>query len=92
MISSVFLSGRLGDVFSEKLRYVEVDRVIPGPSGHYETDLFPVKTMLSKDGVFMKAKKGTYVTLKGRLEVDPKFGLIIVYEIDEILNIPSKKQ
>ncbi len=89
MISSVFLSGRLGKVIAERIRYVEVDRVIPGPSGHYETDQFPVRTMLSKDGVFMKAKEGTYVTLKGRLEMDPAHGLLIVNELDEILLHPK---
>lgn len=89
MISSVFVSGRLGDALGEKTRYVEVDRVVPGPSGLYETDKFPVRTMLCKDGLFMTAKKGAYITLKGRIENDPELGLVIVDEIDEIMVVPS---
>ncbi len=91
MISSVFLSGRLGPVVGEKTRYVEVDRVIPGPSGRYETDRFPVRTMLSRDGVFMKAAEGTHITLKGRLEMDPELGLVIVNEVDEFVSAKSSR-
>ena len=38
MLSSVFLTGRLGEKLDDKVRYVEVDRVIPGPTGKFLTD------------------------------------------------------
>lgn len=90
MISSVFVSGRLGKVIGEKKRYVEVDRVIPGPSGRYEVDYFPVRTMQSKDGVFMKSKDGSLITLKGRIEMEDG-DMVIVDEIDEIFSPRERK-
>jgi hypothetical protein len=84
MLSSVFVSGRLGALIDEKTRYVEVDRVIPGPSGHFETDQLPVRSMLCIDGSFMKGPKGTFIVFKGRIESDPKLGLILIDELDEI--------
>lgn len=90
MISSVFVSGRLGAIVAPKIRYVEVDRVIPGESGRFQTDRFLVRTMLSPQGTFMKASEGTYICFKGRLEMDPTHGLLIVDEIDEIF--PSLKK
>ena len=89
MLSSVFVSGRLGEIIEEKTRYVEVDRVIPGPTGHYEVDRFPVRSMLAIHGPFMTQPVGTYICFKGRLEVDPRLGLIIVDEIDEIYVMPK---
>jgi hypothetical protein len=89
VISSVFLSGRLGKVVKPKVRYVEVDRVIPGPTGTFEVDRFPVKSMLSVDGPFMKMPEGSYICLKGRLEMDSELGLVIVDEIDELYSLPE---
>ncbi len=89
MLSSIFMSGRLGEVIGEKMRIVEVDRVIPGPSGYYETDRFPVRTMSGSKSIFMRAKVGSYVTLKGRIEGDEKYGVIIIAELDEILLVPE---
>ncbi len=89
MLSSVFVSGRLGKIIGPKTRYVEVDRVIPGPSGHYETDLIPVRSMLCVDGPFMKAKAGTFIVFKGRIETDEKGQLILIDELDEIFKMPK---
>lgn len=89
MLSSVYLSGRLGEIIAPKTRHVEVDRVVPGPTGHYETDKFIVRSMLAVDGPFMKLPAGTLIILKGRLETDPKLGLIIVDEIDELFTLPK---
>lgn len=84
MLSSVYLSGRLGQVVEPRIRYVELDRVVPGPSGRYSVDQVLVRTDLSPEGAFMKSPAGSLIVLKGRLEVDPKHGLLIVNEIDEI--------
>ena len=89
MLSSVFLSGRLGEIVGPKTRYVEIDRVIPGPSGRFETDKFPVRSMLATAGPFMKASVGTFIVLKGRLECDSDGKLIIVDELDEIFVMPK---
>lgn len=78
MISCVYLTGRLGDPIGPNARNVEVDRLIPGSDGRYATDIIPVKTMLSMEGLFMKAKKGSLIIVKGRLECDPVHGLIII--------------
>lgn len=83
MISSVFLSGRLGDVINDKMRYVEVDRPVP-ESGKFITDSYIIKSQTFESGPFMKEPKGSYICLKGRLEKDPSLGLIIVVEIDEM--------
>ncbi|MBQ2052770.1 MAG: hypothetical protein VZR76_04820 [Candidatus Enteromonas sp.] len=90
MLSSVFLSGRLGEKISPKTRYVEIDRVIPGPTGHFETDKFPVRSMLATEGPFMKAAVGTFVVLKGRLETDEDGKIVIVDELDEIFVMPKE--
>jgi hypothetical protein len=84
MLSSVFVSGRLGDIIDGKTRYVEIDRVVPGASGHFETDLIPVRSMLTIEGSFIKGAKGSFIVFKGRIERDPKLGLILIDELDEI--------
>lgn len=91
MLSSVFISGRLGDPISKDMRYVEVDRIVPGPTGKYAVDLIPVKSELAPSSLFHTAPKGSTIVIKGRLEADPIKGLIIVDEIDEIAPIPEKK-
>ncbi|MBP5092281.1 MAG: hypothetical protein J6328_07010 [Bacilli bacterium] len=89
MLSSVFLSGRLGEIIGPKTRYVEIDRVIPGPGGRFETDKFPVRSMLAAEGPFMKANVGTFVVLKGRLEIDEQGKILIIDELDEIFVMPK---
>jgi hypothetical protein len=89
MISSVFVSGRLGEVIDKHCRYVEVDRVVPGETGHYATDRFVVKSPMSS-GSFIKAADGSYICFKGRLEMDAKLGLVIVNEMDEIFPLANK--
>jgi hypothetical protein len=90
MLSSVFVSGRLGEIIGPKTRFVEVDRTIPGSSGRYEVDKFIVRSMLCVDGPFMKLPCGTFIVLRGRLEQDPKHGLIIVDEVDELFSMPKE--
>jgi hypothetical protein len=89
MISSVMLSGRLGKALEKGLRMVEVDRVIPGPGGHYEVDEVPVKSQSFEADAFMKEAVGSYICVKGRLEKHPKYGLIVVDELDEIFHLPA---
>lgn len=82
MLSSVYISGRLGDRIDEKFRYVEIDRLLQTDGhGNYIVDKIPVRSMVN--GKFYTAKNGTLIILKGRLEMNEKHGLIIVDEIDE---------
>lgn len=91
MISEVALSGRLGEVFSSTIRYVEIDRVIATPSGgRYEVDKIPVKTYGGKESHFMKAPKGALIILKGRLETKEKVGLYVIAEMHEIFTTVSR--
>ncbi len=90
MISSVFLTGHLGDKVDEKIRYVEVDRVIPGPTGKFLTDRFPCRGLYGPKGRFMSAPNGSLIVIKGRLEMDEKYGLIIVAELDEMVPYNEK--
>ncbi|MBQ7994874.1 MAG: hypothetical protein IJ247_01490 [Bacilli bacterium] len=87
MISSVYLSGTLGERVDDQYRYVEIKRCVPGPTGKFETDRFLVKSMLSPKGPFMSEPKGVHICLKGRIEMDKRYGLVIVDEIDEISHI-----
>ncbi len=91
MLSSIFLTGRLGDALDERIRYVEVDRIIPGPTGIFATDRFPCRGLYGPNGRFMTAPKGSSIVIKGRLEMDEKYGLIIVAELDEMMRKVSSK-
>lgn len=84
MLSSVFVSGRLGKQLSEQVRLVEVDRVVPGAGGKFKIDQFPVVCHLSPSSLFFTANEGSLIVLKGRLEKHKEFGTVIVDEIDEI--------
>lgn len=90
MLSSIFLSGRLGKARDEDTREVLLERLIPGPTGHLKVDRIPVKAPLSLNARFMKAPEGSLIVLKGRLELDEEGHLIIVDEIDEIFQ-PAEK-
>jgi hypothetical protein len=90
MISSLFLSGRLGEAVGEDMRYVEIERVLAGSSGSYRVDKIPVRCLLGKSTLFFKAKSGSLIILKGRVENDEKIGLHVVDEIDEIFPAQSK--
>lgn len=88
MISSVFVSGRLGKPVTERIRYVEVDRPIP-ESGKFVTDSFLVRSQSYESSPFMKEPVGSYICFKGRIEKDEKYGLIFVIEIDEMYRFPE---
>lgn len=48
MISAVFVTGRLGEKIAPLGRYVEIDRVLPGPTGHYGVDKVPFSRIPEK--------------------------------------------
>ena len=89
MISSIFLSGRLGRVLDYRTRQVEVDSPIPDASGSFPTFLLPIRVNRGRASMFMTSPEGLFVTLKGRIEHDKKYGLLIVDELDEILDPPK---
>lgn len=89
MLSSVFLSGRLGEVKDDRTRIVELDHVIPGPSGRFGVTKVPVRSMMS-DSLLVKAKAGALIILKGRLEANEKDGILtVIDEMDEIYPLPA---
>lgn len=91
MISEVALSGRLGEVLSSTIRYVEIDRVVATPNGgRYEVDKIPVKTYGGKESHFMMAPKGALIILKGRLETKEKVGVYVIAEMQEIFTSVSR--
>lgn len=90
MISSIFLSGRLGKILPDGIRVVEVERVLPEDGGKYVTDYFPVRSMMNESSSFYKGKEGSLVVIKGRLEMDKTHGLIIVGELEEVFSLPEK--
>jgi hypothetical protein len=45
--------------------------------------------MLCVDGPFMKAKAGTFIVFKGRIETDENGQLILIDELDEIFKMPK---
>ena len=45
--------------------------------------------MLAAEGPFMKANVGTFVVLKGRLEIDEQGKILIIDELDEIFVMPK---
>ncbi len=92
MISAVFVTGRLGEQITPVSRYVEVDRVIPGPTGHYDVDKIPVFTYAGEGCYFMKAPSGSFITIKGHIETDKTLGIIVKMELEEILPMGNKKK
>ena len=84
MLTSLSLSGRLAEIKEDNLRYVEVDRVVyTALGGRYKVDRFLVR-FPGERGLFLSAPMGSLIYLKGRLEIDERYGLIIVDELDEI--------
>ncbi len=80
MISNVFILGRAGKILENDLRLIEVER----PSFEAQKmiiDYLPAKYWTKKpNNHFMKIPSESYVALKGRLENDLKYGVIIIIE------------
>lgn len=89
MISSVFMSGRLGKVLKKGIRYVELDRLVPGPTGHFAIDKIPVKSQSFEEDSFMQEPEGAYICLQGRLETDPDLGIVVLLELSEMYHFPK---
>ncbi|MCR5348261.1 MAG: hypothetical protein K6E59_01470 [Bacilli bacterium] len=88
MLCSVFLSGRLGKKPDPATRYVEVDEVIPGPTGTFRVHLIPVRARFSGKGAIFTAPEGAFAIVKGRLETDPDIGVYVQMELEEVF-VPS---
>lgn len=86
MLTSVYISGRLGDSAGKNVRYVEVESPLVGTGGKRRIELIPVYTPLGKSAFFFKAKKGAFIIVKGRLEKNDEFGLYVHSEIEEIVD------
>ncbi len=90
MLTSVYVSGRLGDSVGKNVRFVEVESPLAGTSGKRRIDLIPVYNPLGKSACFFKAKKGAFVIVKGRLEKNDEFGLYVHSEIEEIVEFKKE--
>lgn len=91
MISAVFVTGRLGEKIAPLGRYVEIDRVLPGPTGHYGVDKVPVFTYSGEGCLFMKAPIGSFISFKGHIETQDGFGIVVKLELEEIFPMKEKK-
>ena len=56
MLSSVFLSGVLGDFVDENTRLVEVKRLLPEVNGKFKVDSFPVRVGYLAQNTFKKSE------------------------------------
>ena len=89
MISSVTLSGRLGQKLSDSIRFVEVDSLTPGPTGVFSTIQIPVAVHRCLSASFLTAKEGSLVIVKGRLDVEEEVGLLVKAEYEEVFTLPD---
>jgi len=92
MLSSIFLSGVVGDFDQNRddIRFVEIHRVVPCETGGtYDIDKFPV--IIKYSGCpLIRARKGQMIVVKGRLEYEKDYGLVIVEELSEIYTAAKK--
>ncbi|MFA5421525.1 MAG: hypothetical protein WC344_01850 [Bacilli bacterium] len=80
MISDVFLTGRLSEPINGTIRVVEIDRMVP-EHGKFIVDKIPVLYWSQEPhSRFMKLADGTLVVIRGRIQFEKPFGLIIVAE------------
>ena len=86
MLSSIYLSGRLGKKVFDNLRMVELDALSPNSKGEFEVTEVPVRSNLGGDSALMHAKDGIYVVIKGRLCTHGAVGLCVLSEIEEFVN------
>lgn len=86
MLSSVYLSGRLGKKVFDNLRMIELDGLSPNPQGEFEITEVPVRSNLGGESALMHAKDGLYVVIKGRLCCHGTVGLCVLSEIEEFVN------
>ena len=89
MLSTVILSGSLGDRLCEDIRYVETEDLQPGPSGVFVTQKIPVRVLRALSATFLTAKSGAFCMVKGRLEVDPQYGVLVRAEYEEVFLLPK---
>lgn len=80
MISDVFLTGRITKVLNKTTRYVEVERLVPD-QGKYVVDNIPVSFWNKEpNSFFMKLNEGTLIVLRGRIQNEEQFGIIVIAE------------
>ena len=94
MLSSVYLTGRLGPCLGPTLRLVEIEGILPSAKGTFDVTEVRVRCDRGESAYFMRAKLGSLVVVKGRLESDEQGHLLVVNEIDEVFGsatlMPSK--
>lgn len=90
-MNTVFITGRIGKNIDPQTRIIEIDSVIPGPTGEFLTYEVPVRTSRNANCHFLKAKEGILMSLQGRLEIDDDIGLLVHLELEEIYNVPMTK-
>ncbi len=83
MLSSVFASGRLGEFLDTRTRYLEIEKLVPGPSGRFNVDHVPFRVASGFERL-LKAPRGTYVIFKARLAMAEDIGLHLVIEVEEM--------
>ncbi len=84
MISSVFVTGRVGQSIDSNYRYVEVERPLVDQNGAFVIDRIPTRMPYFASSSWSKEKEGSYIAFKGRIEMDERLGLVLVIEHKEI--------
>lgn len=92
MISSVFVSGRLAESPFPGYRYIEVERPVPDSKGQFKTDRFLVRDALAGHSMVSILPVGAQVVFKGRIEIDDKYGFVIVEELVETITRGERKE
>ncbi len=92
MISSVFVSGRIGKTIDTNFRYVLIERPLVDQKGRFIVDQIPVRMPYFASESWIKEKEGSFVVFKGRIERDEKLGLVIVIEHREIYGPQLKRK
>lgn len=92
MISSIFVSGRVGKAIDKNFRYVLVERPLVDQEGKLQIDKIPVRMPYFASESWIKEKEGSFIVFKGRIECDEKLGLVIVIEHKEIYGPELKRK
>jgi hypothetical protein len=79
-MTNVSIVGTLGEVINDHLRYVEWERLIPGPTGIYQIDRIPARSYTFMIDEFLKEKTGKTIILRGHLESEEGLGAIVAIE------------
>jgi len=86
MINSVFLTGVLSEKIDDFYFTVKCRNPYPDKNGNFDEPEFICVSRIMKRTSICKAPLGSKISVKGRLEIDEEYGVVIVAETTELLN------